>query len=573
YLWMSVGGVLGGLFNALIAPVIFNGIVEYPLALVLACLLTPLLEEEKAKPVRLNLGLVLMGCFLGAGVTFLLIARGRTDLDTTGLSGRDGLWLLAALAAALVLVWGARQQEGDDPAARWLDLGLPVTLGVLAVGLNLGLRIPMVHRGVDLIFAQIFDALPDWVPPRLAAFFDPETGGPLILCIFVVPVVFCSFFINRPLRFGLGVGALLLSSTICSLLDEDIHLRQRSFFGVLHVTDDGNFRRLEHGTTLHGQQRFRWSPVAQVANAVGALAASDPLAGTTLLTASQDAMQHPGRDPLTYFHRTGPIGQVFQAYQDKLAKQHVGLIGLGSGTLASYGQPGQKVTYFEIDPLVKHIAFDRANFTYVQDALDRGVQLEVVLGDARLKLEERANQGPPDKLALLVIDAFSSDAIPIHLITREAMDIYLKNLADDGIVVFHISNRYLDLEPVLGNLAAERGLVGYIENDNASGILGKTASSWVVLTRKESKSVLDRLVHEDHWEQWQAEHGWKESSEALQLLSAFPDAEGCLRAQQAVCQSLYQGLRAPWRKLKTRQDMGVWTDDYSNLLRVFDWKN
>src|SRR5262249_25559528 len=204
----------------------------------------------------------------------------------------------------------------------------------------------------------------------------------------------------------------------------------------------------------------------------------------------------PGREPLTYFHRTGPIGQVFAAYRDQFAGRHVGLIGLGSGTLASYGQAGQKLTYYEIDALVKRIAYDRKHFTFVQDALDRGVAVDTVLGDARLKLEERARQGvsDQDKFALLVVDAFSSDAIPIHLLTRQALDIYLDNLADDGLLAFHISNRYLDLEPVLGNLAEEVGLAGFIQKDGESrSTPGKAGSNWVIMARR--RAILDRLVH------------------------------------------------------------------------------
>jgi hypothetical protein len=262
---------------------------------------------------------------------------------------------------------------------------------------------------------------------------------------------------------------------------------------------------------------------------------------------------------------------VFGAYHDRLAGRHIGLIGLGSGTLASYGQPGQRVTYYEIDPLVKRIAYDRQYFSYVQDALDRGVQLDVVLGDARLKLEERARDGSAEKLALLVVDAFSSDAIPIHLINREALAIFLANLADDGLLAFHISNRYLDLEPVLGNLAADAGLVGFVQHDWESEIPGKTASSWVILARQED--ALCRLVHEGRWDEWQAEHGWAAGREAVQVACAFPDVGGELRASAAVYLGVFEQLRAPWRRLKVRPEVDVWSDDYSNLLSVIDWRH
>jgi hypothetical protein len=231
------------------------------------------------------------------------------------------------------------------------------------------------------------------------------------------------------------------------------------------------------------------------ASAACPLAAANPFSSVILAVGGEDFAAHPGREPQTYFHRTGPIGQVFEAYEDTLAMRHVGLIGLGAGTLASYGQPGQKMTFYEIDPLVKRIAYNADWFTFIQDALVRKVEIDVVLGDARLKLEDRARAGPPDKFAFLVVDAFSSDAIPIHLITREALAIYLENLAQDGLLAFHISNRYLDLGPVLGNLAADVGLVGFIENDSDDNIPGKTSSSWVVLARDENS--LHRLVHED----------------------------------------------------------------------------
>jgi hypothetical protein len=444
-------------------------------------------------------------------------------------------------------------------------------LGVLEIGLTLGLPIKSAHRGLDWLFDRLHDALPAWVPTRLANLLDLSSTGILILFIFVLPVVLCYFFVKRPLRFGLGVGALLLANSFCDLLNEDILLRRRSFFGVLQVSEGKTFRRLEHGTTLHGQQRIRWDRPTFAAGIACPLAASDPVSAAVLLAAGQDTLLHPGREPLTYFHRTGPIGQVFEAYQGELARKHVALIGLGSGSLATYGQPGQSVTYYEIDPLVKQIAYDPKYFTFIQDALDRGVQLDLVLGDARLKLEERAREGPPEKFALLVVDAFSSDAIPIHLITREALAIYLDNLADDGLLAFHISNRYLDLEPVLGNLAEEMGLAGFIQHDGGSRIPGKAASSWVVLARREY--ALARLLHDGRWEQWQSERDWDAYEKALEMLSAMPDAGGRMHAQSVVYLALFEHMHAPWRRLKVRPEVGVWTDDYSNLLRVFDWKN
>jgi hypothetical protein len=571
YLWMSVGGVLGGLFNALVAPVIFNGIVEYPLALVLACLLTPTLKGEKGTRLGPALGTGLVGFFVGAGGALLVAAMGRSDLDFKGLAGGDGFWLLTLLLVALALAAWYAERSSDDRGARWLDAGLPAGLGVLAIGLHLGLPVKTMHGGLDWLFAHIHDSLPGWVPLRFANLFSLDSTVLLVLFIFALPAALCYLFVKRPLRFGLGVGALLLASSFCDLLDEDILLRQRSFFGVLHVADSGSFRRLEHGTTLHGQQRIVWSQTTLRAGAVSGLAAPDPLGGTVLLAAGQDILLHPGREPQTYFHRTGPIGQVFAAYQERLAGHHVGLIGLGSGTLASYGQLGQKLTYYEIDPLVRRIAYNPTYFTYIQDAVNRGVELDVVLGDARLKLEERARNGPPDRFALLVVDAFSSDAIPIHLITREALAIYLDNLADDGLLAFHISNRYLDLEPVLANLAAEVGLAGFIQYDGDSNIPGKAGSNWVILARRES--VLARLVHEGRWQEWQAEHGWTTCQEPIGMLCAFPDMSGSSHALGAAYLTLFERLRAPWRKLTKDPDVGLWTDDYSNLLRVFDWKN
>lgn len=573
YLWMSVGGVLGGLFNALVAPLLFNALVEYPLALVLACLLTPNLEGEEPRlgPV-LSTGL--LGLFLGGGLILIVIALGRSDLDPKGLTGRDGFWLMCAVLAVSVVGLLAVHAESGDRAAPWLDLALPLALGVLAVGLNLGLRIRDANRGVMWLYGRFHDLIAMTLPERYADFFAFSPNLLLVLVIFGLPALLCYLFVKRPLRFGLGVAALLLAGAFCDLLDEDVMLRARSFFGALHVSDDDAYRRLEHGTTLHGMQRVRWRREELAAGASAALASRDPFNGAVVLAAGRDTWLNPGREPLTYFHRTGPVGQVFESYKELLVRRPVAVIGLGTGTLASYGQAGQAFTYYEIDPLIKNIAYNANYFTYVVDALERGVDVKVVMGDARLKLEERARTGtlvPAERYALLVIDAFSSDAIPIHLLTREALKIYLDNLADDGLIAFHISNRYLDLEPVLGNLAKDLGLVGFIQTDTEGGVPGKAASNWVVLARRES--VLDRLVHEGRFAEWQVERDWPLAQNTMLALLGVPDASGTLPGVGAIGSTLFERLRAPWRRLRVRPEVGVWTDDYSNLLRVFDWKN
>jgi spermidine synthase len=221
------------------------------------------------------------------------------------------------------------------------------------------------------------------------------------------------------------------------------------------------------------------------------------------------------REPLSYYHRTGPIGQLFAELSGPEAKQEIAVIGLGTGTLASYGEPGHSFLFFEIDPDVAKVA--RTYFTYLENCR---AQWGIVLGDARLQL----NQAKPGQFDLIVVDAFNSDAIPVHLLTREALELYLQKLSVNGIVALHISNRYLNLEPVLGNLADALGLAGLFQFDrDVARKPGKSASQWVLLAR--GKEDLGNLAHDRRW-----------------------------------------------RPLERRPPLGVWTDDYSNVLRVWRWR-
>jgi hypothetical protein len=207
---------------------------------------------------------------------------------------------------------------------------------------------------------------------------------------------------------------------------------------------------------------------------------------------------------------------VFEAYGNERLSP-VAVIGLGCGTLACYTNPGQMMVFYEIDPAVVRLARDGEFFTFLGDAEARGARIEYVLGDARLRLAE----APPNAYHLLVVDAFSSDTIPRHLMTKEALALYLDKLAAGGFIAFHITNRHADLEPVLHALAQDAQLSGLIEDDDDEDRPGKSASTWVVLARdsRQLAPLTERFKHR-------------------------------------------------WSILQGRPGVGVWTDDFSSLLGV-----
>lgn len=376
YLWMSVGGVLGGLFNAVLAPVMFTTVVEYPLALFLACALMPGRWDADGKPKRF-------------------------------------VWDLLApalLCALLCLVAAAMR--------RWEPGG----------------EIPIMHGAMLL-----------------------GSGAMIALA-----------FIQRPLRFALGVAAVMIAGYSLDPDDSPILYRARSFFGVLRVRHNEyyNGNVLQHGSTNHGIQ-------------------------------SRDEAYR--REPMSYYHRTGPLGQIFDSAEAAKPLKEVAAIGLGTGSVAAYGKPGRHITFYEIDPEVVKLARDKRYFTYLSDS--QGT-IDIVLGDARLKLEE----APDARYDLIILDAFSSDSIPIHLLTREAMQLYLRKLAPDGILALHISNRYLRLEPVVGRLAEDQGLLARAEWDDDDldpdeHQHGKLSSHWVFAIRPNAKDRAKELLSDDRWKE------------------------------------------------------------------------
>ena len=255
---------------------------------------------------------------------------------------------------------------------------------------------------------------------------------------------------------------------------------ERNFFGVWRVTTSPNeeFRRLYHGSTVHGVQ-----------------------------------MKDPARkcEPASYYYRSGPVGQIFDAYNSKPANLPVAVTGLGSGTLGTYSLPGQEWDFYDIDPAIVRIASEPNYFSFISDCTKGSYRM--ILGDARLKLRE----APSGRYGLLMMDAFSSDSVPAHLLTTEAMDLYLDKISADGMLVFHISNRYLNLEPLLSGLSKRAGLSGFVRRDSEKNLVGKYPSTWVVMARNDA--TLGSIPDDSRWTRLQGDIVWTDdSSNILSLL-------------------------------------------------------
>jgi hypothetical protein len=391
YVWFSVGGVVGGIFNALIAPLIFSSVIEYPLVMLLACLLLPRKETEE-----------------------------------------------------------------NTQRALGMDFLLPIAIFMLTCA-------------VGFVADKI-------APSRLAG----------LIFVLAVPLVVSYPFRRRPLRFALALGAVMLGTGFVTGAHTNTIYTERNFFGVLRVTHDKNasLHSFLHGTTIHGRES---------------------------LTPERRC------EPLSYHHRGGPLGSIFADYQAHPGNQNIAVVGLGAGAAIAYSKPNETWTFYEINPAVLSIASDKQYFGYMSECAQ--ATISVVLGDARLKLQEAA----PESYGLILIDAFSSDAIPVHLITQEALDLYMSKLAPKGLLVLHISNRNLDLSGVVADLARSRRLacLGLFDRRPSDG--DRDPSKWVVISRNSEDSV--GLMQE-------------------------PFAE----------------------VLNGNSDAHVWTDDFSNILSVLKWR-
>ena len=305
----------------------------------------------------------------------------------------------------------------------------------------------------------------------------------LVIVLGLPLVIINHFFRERPVRLALGLCAVMLGSLYYTNDNgRTLHVG-RNFFGTIRVTTDSTrtVNTLYSGNTVHGRQFVDQSRRCK---------------------------------PLSYHHENGPLGQVMAVFNAAPANPRVAVIGLGLGAMAAYSQPDQQWTFYEINPDIINLARN----SYLQDCASGSAN--VIEGDARLNLQN----APESHYGLIVLDAFSSDAIPVHLLTQQALDLYLSKLAQGGMLAFHISSRSLDLKPILADLAASRKLecIGF-DDLGPNSIAGKDPSQWVVMAR---------------------------SAAEISNLS----------------------INSQWRRLNGTEGARVWSDEFSNIVRAIRWR-
>jgi hypothetical protein len=263
------------------------------------------------------------------------------------------------------------------------------------------------------------------------------------------------------LLFLVGIGVFDMANFLGES-DEYSLARERNFFGTLSVyrtgadDDPGRYHSLKHGSITHGLQ-----PI-------------DP------------ERRH---FPTTYYGQESGVGRAIGFYRrsgDQIGGMRVGAVGLGVGTLAAYIDTGDAIRFYEINPIVKEITESGRWFTYLTECSGK---YEIVMGDARLSLERELKQGLPQRYHVIVLDAFSGDAIPVHLLTKEAFETYLGHLATPdaggahGAIAVHISNRYVELEPIVRGLAEHFGLDSFLISNSDNKEKAVYSSDWMILTR------------------------------------------------------------------------------------------
>ena len=449
---------------------------------------------------------------LAAMGSYMLLAV--TNHITQNVASVPFLWILPLILYLITFIFCF---EGRGWYQRRFFLGpLAVIVVVMAWGLHAGGEIMDVTDAVPIYCTGLFVlcmfyhgelAARKPAPRYLTRFYLMVSLGGALGGLFVgvaAPLMFNAYY-----EFGVGLAitgllalyllwplpkwipAVALGVTVATAyyfyeyvddLNRNVKLSLRNFYGTLRVKeigpkDDPTVRRLMHGVIMHGEQYLE--PKAR-------------------------------REPTSYYGPDSGIGLAIRHYENRGLR--LGVIGLGTGTLAAYGKPGDSFRFYELDPQVLTVA--QRDFYYLGDS---SAKIESALGDARLNLERE----PAQRFDILVIDAFSSDSIPVHLVTNEAMAVYLRHMQPNGIVAFHVTNRYLDLPPVVKMIADAHGIAAtLISHDPDEKDERYSRTDWVLITRDQ----------------------------------AFLRSDAVTRAASL--------------EIKIPRGLSLWTDDFNNLLRI-----
>jgi len=524
--WAFLAAVPSGLLVAVTA-FISTDVAAAPLLWVIPLslyLLTWVLVFQ-SRPLLPHRFMLVLQPFAIAGIVALM-AYGDTGVPLPLNLGTHVLgFFIIALAAHGEL---ARQRP---PAAHLTTFYLAIAAGGMIGGLFAGLIAPFAFSWVAeypilLALAVLCRPLPGWTSPfartsgkanRLNAWFwaiaivlalalilpgllfgwMPRGDATTKVVYATIAVAVCSLVLMRaPFKAAFAVAVAVAMIRLYPG-DEARTQTVRSFFGVHKIYDtvDGRYRVLMHGSTIHGAQ--------QLADNAGA-----PLTGRP--------------QPITYYHDKSAMAQVIRAVRARKGAIRVAVVGLGSGSLACYFVPGDEWRFFEIDPSIVDIARDHPRFTFVRSC---DPDVPIVLGDARLTLAREADHS----YDLIIVDAYSSDAIPIHLATREAMAIYKAKIKADGVVTLHLSNRNLALDDVAVGIAAANGLKAWVYDDS------------------DEEDSDDAYVY---------------GSDVV-VAAASPADVGDLVFSKA------------WKLAAPDRSQRVWSDDYSNIIgavaRKFNW--
>lgn len=650
YLLMSVGGALGGTFNGMIAPLVFQGGVrEFYIAIVVACFVRP-------------------------------------QYITTG-------WFDDLVLQAFPGLQGWVRNQGDEMAK---SMGRPEPRSTYLFSVFLDILLGLFILSISALLKQkLSNRESAFYAPNMMKFLGiPDDWFQFVFNVgtFGIPIIFCFFFAGRPLRFGLAVAALFIGSLYLGVPDDDRTLEaRRTYFGILRVLqepeysrdiDEAKFFSLNHKTTQDGKfipPQYSYTYLMHGTTYHGRNYIYNPLEDKTQRDISRLAT--------TYYHRYGPVGIVMEqdnwfkgkqgtfAADARLPAAIVGqiaacfgslpvpaivepwseppfaTIGLGSGTMAGYARPYQHMTYYEIDDVIRHFSMPEdssleGRFTFLQQAARRGVNLEVVMGDARQSLEksrEKDNFGNtftytadfrkeflakkgdrhystspyvninigegakdwPNRektysairekyYKVIVVDAFSSDAIPVHLVTRQAVQLYLDKMTDNGVLCVHTSNRHLDLVRPVARIAKELDIESrkkgekvaadktfkddkerdaFLKNyeinclvgkDGAEreGFMGHFSSEYVMIFKGDSfdSYVKDLAVQKEGIDK-------KSPPEGKQILNSQVRWFDPYKDEFVVGRS---GQRFKVHS-KVTMDDSLWTDDYSHIVGVIRW--